>query len=239
MLPVVLFAAAIGLHAEGQSLAPPGLPFPGGWDRMVARWSEGQAWKPMRMSIRSEELDRGGKVVSSEETWLALSYPEGPDKPRSTVLKALRDGVDVTAERRDKGAGRGPQGGPPGGQQDFPDPFPFGQAATGKASLSLLRGSPPGSEEFTYRIKGERSVVGNLRFSGGQLQELSYTIEPLPFYLGAFSGQVAFSSAPDGSLLASSLSFDADASFLLIRKHFRVAMSFESWAPLSMAVGAK
>jgi hypothetical protein len=182
------------------------------------------------MTIRSEELAASGAVVSVEVTVLALTYPDGPDKPHSEILSVTKDGADITAERRAKASGRGSsmQGGPPPGM-DFPDPFPFGSAAAGNTSLSLLSASPRGFEAYEYRIQGKSNVVGHLRFEGGEIHALDYTIEPLPFYLKAFSGKVLFASAPDASLVAKELSFDADASFLVVRKHYRFSLSFQGW----------
>ena len=220
---------------SGQAAAaPPGIPFPGGWDRLVTRWASGQEWKPSRMSIRSKELGKDGSVISVEETVLSLRYPHGPDKPVSEILQATKDGKDVTTERRSKAPNKGGfgGGGPPGGLE-FPDPFPFGSKALGKASLSLSRPSFSGFDTFSYRIDGKTAVVGKLWLAAGEPYSLEYTLDPLPFYLKSFSGEAYFALAPDASLVTKELSFDADAEVVFIKKHYRFSLFFEGWVRVS------
>ncbi len=237
-LSIFLFVSGAGNQAASPEGSPLG--FPASWDRAVTRWSSGLSWKPGRMTIRSEEIGKDGKIVSVEETFLVLRYPSGPDNPVSEITKATKDGQDVTDDRRAQAAKRGAsggRGGPPPGL-DFPDPIPFAPAAAGKTSVSPPRPLPFGIEELGYRIEGKTTVVGTVRFLSGQPLSIAYSLEPLPFYLKSFSGTTTFASAPDGSLVSRELAFDADVNFLVMKKHYRFSLAFGEWTTVTKAAMA-
>ncbi|MBL8965431.1 MAG: hypothetical protein JNG85_00405 [Spirochaetaceae bacterium] len=235
-----LLLATVGLGAAGL----PGQPAEAGspaatpsaaaaaWDKAAARYAAGLAWKPYRLFITNRELGADGESLSTEELEYALIYAKDSELPVSELVRAIKDGRDVTEERRK--SPRGGMGGP-GGQQggpggSFPDPLPFAPVNKDKLVRGAARAAGAEGFEFGYEIRGKPGVVGALRFdSGGAPLGLRYSLAPLPIYLAAFDGEYAFGSAPDGSLVASELSFAVRAKVLFIEKRFNFRIRFGDW----------
>jgi hypothetical protein len=212
---------------------------PEGWDSMRARWASGLVWKPTGLSIHTEELAQDGSILSVEDSLYVVSYPEGPDKPHSELLKVTKDGKDLTAERRAKAGKRGASasGGQPTGV-NFPDPVPFSQKADARLSLAKSRNHPRGVEDLGYRIADKPAVVGSLRLSAGEPISIDYRLEGLPFYVQSFKGRTLFASLADASLVASELSFDVLADIAIIKKHYRFSLTFGSWVKVEARVAS-
>lgn len=235
-----LFAAALLLIAPRAAAAPApsareasvsAEEARGAWERAEAAWTAGRASKARRMTVKSEELDAKGKTTSWEETELALSYRDGVEEPDSTVLRAVKDGKDVTAERRaaaDKAkASEKKDGRDDGG---FPDPVPFGAEAADRLERGAAYPGTGGELVHEYTLKGKNAVRGKLSLGPDGLPlGIDYTISPLPPFVEDFRGSIGFEPDGSGGVRTEKLAFSGTGGLLFVKMRFRVEMRFNDF----------
>jgi hypothetical protein len=236
ILAALALSSSLAFADAGRNAAasPVSGPEAAAWRAASERWAAGLAYKPRRASLRSEELDAAGKVLSWEESELALDYGADPENPKTTILRSTKNGEDNTAERRAKGLGGPPPGaggGKPAGSGagPFGDPVPF--AAGARAELGASSPLPGGGFDLGYSLGGKASSRGRVRFAAsGEPLALDYGLDPLPAFVYRFDGRLEFAAGPAGSLVAERMSFSVEAGLLGIKKRFRMSMSFADWA---------
>jgi hypothetical protein len=194
------------------------------WRVAEASWASGQAYKPARMSFRSEEVDSSGSVVAWEESEYALAYAAPSSKPTTTLIRAVKDGKDYTSERRAKGGGNF---GGRGGSFDF---VPFSPEVAGRVTRSPPRARADGGFDLDYKVIGKSGSEGTVAFGPeGSPRGLSYRLSPLPAFVYAFDGAAVFGTGPGGVLLAERLSFKVEGGMLGIRKRYRITVGLYEW----------
>jgi len=210
---------SLGVSAPAQTVsAPPAL-----WPELRQQWERGQTHLPARMVIRTEELGKTAETVSREEREYTLSYPRGPGDPDSLLVRAVKDGQDITARERKKNTRRRES-------DEFPDGNPLAAEVQG-----LLEWPDSGLEAdgrlVPYRIRYQkRAVAGVLRINNpGEPPAFSYSYEPLPAMVHQFDVDATLRSLRDGSLVVGSLSFTVQGTLLFIKKHYRITMEFSDF----------
>lgn len=197
------------------------------WDATVKAWKSGESWKPFRGLTREEEYDENGLLISWEEFESAFSYEEGPSKPRQSYIKVIKNGKDVTAERKKQY----PKGPPSSGS--YPDPVPFSSAAAGKVQLGPIRPGPNGTLERSYRIEGKTVVVGTINLDlKGEPLGLVYSLDPLPPFVTSFTGSMKLTRLADSSLVPSELSLTGAATILVVKRQVVIRISLLDYRSL-------
>ena len=217
----------LGLTAQSGSPAASASAY---WDKAVAAWSRGESWKPARMAVTFEELDGKGSVKSTTRTEYALSYPGGEMK--STVLRSVKDGKDVTEKARadqEKMEARGRSG--EDGRMDAEDIIPF----SARIAASVTRGEArAGASRLSvpYRVAlSKGGSVGTVHFDlSGRPDSLEYTLDPLPAMVSEMRGTAVFGTMADGSVVVSRFGFEGEGGFLFVRMRFSVRMEFSDHA---------
>ncbi len=199
------------------------------WAALLDRWESGTAWLPFRLSFRSEEIGKKGETVGWEENDFSLSYPRTAKDPETTILRSVKDGKDVTEERKKKAS----PGRPPMGQDasdSFPDAVPLLREVQEKLTWKSS-GASPVDAVLGYTIAhSKRKVQGSLSLDdAGRPRTFSYTYDPLPNFVNRFDGTGKFKTLEDGSIVLESMSFIAEGSILMIRKKYAITMRFSDY----------
>jgi hypothetical protein len=199
------------------------------WPKLLDRWDRGTSWLPHRLSFRSEEIGKKGETVGWEENDFSLSYPRTAEDPDTTILKSVKDGKDITEERKKKASpGRPPMGQDAG--DSFPDAVPFLKEVQGKLSWKSVASSPVVSGLGYTIAHAKRKVQGSLSLDDeGRPRTFSYTYDPLPNFVNRFDGKGQFKTLEDGSIVLESMALLVEGSILMIRKKYSITMSFSDY----------
>lgn len=71
------------------------------WQKAVQIAAENQDYAPGKVHTYVEELNRRGKVIKTEETWLQVTVDQ-KDQIKVECLKIMENGKDVTGREKDK-----------------------------------------------------------------------------------------------------------------------------------------
>lgn len=71
------------------------------WQKAVQIAAENQDYVPGKVHTYVEELNRRGKVIKTEETWLQVTVDQN-DQIKVECLKVMENGKDVTGREKDK-----------------------------------------------------------------------------------------------------------------------------------------
>lgn len=194
---------------------------------------------PGEISYLSVEYGKKGEVLSREETVSRMSY--GPDGDMETdIIRATKDGKDVTAEKRaeyaktakkSKEKGKGTSD---GASSEFSIPEPFDPPSGAKLTLGEAVSAKDGDKEvwdfpFEYDAKGIFSYKGTMRLDArtGRPISMEYGLKKAIIGVKSARFQVVYAPYGDSSFVAERLDIGFDAQILLVRKimDMRIALS--------------
>ena len=208
------------------------------WAKATGVFLENYTWTPGRMEILSEELDKSGKVKSSERRLLAVSLTDD-NHTRTEVVFAEKDGEDVTAEEREKqeedeestsesdsGSDDSANGG-----GFFPSPFDpdlRDKVSWERSDNTSLVGDRL-CRQYDVRMHWEKKRyyvgVAYLDLETGVPLRFDATIDPLPMFVKFLDVRVDYNSDPQ-AWYVTSVMFEGKGSIVLIEKWFRTSMVF-------------
>lgn len=230
---VLAYMCIASLSAASAAASPGGLDSDASawWSEATRAFGESRTLSPTRTSIRAEELAEDGTVQSYESGETVTEWVG--TEARVSVVKAEKNGKDVTDEwrkryaksgRGDSGSG-GPRGGPPEGFDATPfDPKYSSSVELGAASRRN------GLVEVPYTIKTSAGLVeGTAYFSpAGAVDSASQQWMEPPMFVSSMKSTLEY-AYQDGALVIGGMRIDAQASILVVKKRFRMAFEFSGW----------
>lgn len=217
-----LFQAAIG---------PSSADISGWWTRATNSFSAASDYVATRTVLRIEELDKDGRVKSTEqgETRIELNGT----KPVVVVVKAEKNGKDASDEwrkryekqSRSSSDGESSRAGPPGGF----DATPFDP----KYAKDLKLGEPKagsGGLTIPYSIAttgGDIEGTVNFSSSGTPIEAIQTWVNPRLF-VSSMNSSVRYTQL-EGALVISGMNIEGEASILFIKYRFRMSFEFLEW----------
>jgi hypothetical protein len=219
------------------------------WARAKEARIRADGMQPRSMRMLSKEYGKEGQVQSTEEQTISILY--GPDGNMDVeVLRATKDGKDVTEEKRKEFAkrdGRGGNGGnkPDGGfgGMEMPDPLaPKDEKSLklGDAVLEESGGWPVWRFPFEMKAGLLLSTVGFIRIDGktGLPLEMEYSFKPLPLGVKRADMRIAYASAGDVPLVER-VDMRIDSNLVIFKKKIDYFMEFSDYVPVPAKSGAK
>ncbi|MBT3272033.1 MAG: hypothetical protein HN368_02675 [Spirochaetales bacterium] len=223
-------------------------PLPAGadelWNRAVARFSMNSGWIAGKTEVVSENYNRKGKLKSIERRFTRSRPQSGGAE--TEILFVEKDGVDVTAEEREKAEKERIEQNEEDRTQDensesgsgsdtgFPNPFdPNRQDVVeyqrnGKTlrvdGVSLV------GFDFSMQVEEETVYVGVafLDPDTGTPVELEATMDPLPRFADFVRLYVQFNNERD-RWHANYIEIEGAGGWLLIYRHFKSSISFSDY----------
>jgi hypothetical protein len=216
------------------------------WDMAVEYYAVYGDMVPGRLSIRFDQYNGRGRLVSSEFSELELSM--GPDgEVQSEVVFASKDGKDVTEERRENPSG----GAPFGGGNDEPDddsdsPFaglqrsPFDPDEQDRVTVvdtgrrERINGIQTRVHEFEQRTGESARTVGTawIAEESGTPVKVVASISPLPGFVDSFEMIQTYDTDRAGRWFMTSMEFIGEGNILFIRRRLESEFLFSDYFPL-------
>jgi len=205
--------------------------------RLVRLYKEGA----VTMSSRVEELDKEGKVQHTQEMVLRLSHQDG--KPQGEVVRATKDGKDITAEERDKLAEQRARGGAdgksgPGKRGRMELSTPFGAEAQPKYAFRLL--GPDARDASLVRVGfGPRGKKAEDIWTGeavvdpgsGAVKWMKQRPSDLPAFVDRLEMVLEFGAATAEGSAISAIHMEGEGGLPFFKKRFRVVTRFSDYGP--------
>jgi hypothetical protein len=233
-LPAFLILLAPGVFpAEGDH------PDAGIWKKAVALAARNANWVPSDLYLRVEELNRSGLVKNIRETWMKLSLDDS-ERLKPEVVRALKNGEDVTDEAREKQRRKtGDAGEEDDSSIQVTTPFDpdvreaVTFAATGERRV-ISRSRCVGFE-FTQEVEPSKGKPFRLR-GKAWLEEgtgapllMTFTLDPKPLGVKQIENTVRFEFQGNERWYPQSVETEGTAGFLFIKKTFRTRMEFSGY----------
>ena len=217
------------------------------WDRAVEYYAAYGDLVPGRLTIRFDQYNGRGKLVSSEISELAVSVgPEG--EIQSEVVFASKDGKDVTEERRENPASGSPFGGgnDDADENDSDSPFaglqrsPFDPDEQDHITVvdtgrrESINGIPTRVHDFEQRTGESARTIGRawIAEQDGTPVKLIANIAPLPGFIDSFEMIQKYATDGLGRWFMSSMEFIGEGNILFIRRRFESEFLFSDYFPL-------
>lgn len=200
------------------------------WQSATAAYALAAGLEPGITRISIQELDTAGQVKSRE--WAEIHSRRDGLQLVSTVVRAEKNGKDVTQDWQKRYArsgsgqgGQGGQGGPPAGFDATPfDPVwaPF-VVRTGSRLVAL-------GQEVGYSIqKGDTLIEGLATFtSDGRALTAWQRWIRLPPFVSSIASTLEYGSHDD-ALVVSTMQISAEASILFVKMRYRLTLEFSEW----------
>lgn len=210
------------------------------WSAAAVMSKEAEAWKAGLMAMTVVEYGKDGQEKSKEESRYRVRYA-ADGQMESEIIIAMKNGKDVTEERRkelssgkQRGWGRSGQGAE-GGAMAFPQPF---SPAEGD---SMERGQPSAGVHsaravwvfpFKYRVKGGMRWTGEVFLDKENGRPVAITLAAAGGIPGLKSMSMSgrYADQGQGGLLESA-QMKVLGQFLLKRVDFSFTMAFSEYAP--------
>jgi len=205
------------------------------WKSAVAMNAAAKTLYPGAVSFETIEYGKKDEIIAREEMSSRVVY--GADgETTNEIVRAVKDGKDVTAERKAEFGKKGKPKKNGGAQQSggFSLPEPFNPPAGAKSVIGVAaRASQDGFEywefPFEYSLKGSMPWAGTIRLdlATGRPVSMSYAFKNPPLGIKYAHFLVAFAPFGDSAFIAERMDIDFDAQILLIHKKMdmRIAMS--------------
>ncbi len=203
--------------------------------RLTRLYKEGA----VTMTSQVEELDKEGKVQKSQTVVLRLSQKDG--KSHAEVLKASRDGKDVTEDERKEQAAKQARADedPKGGKdQKMAMTLPFDAALQPQYRFQLLgpdaRNPSLSRLGFGPRGKPSKDVwVGEAVVdpSSGEVRWLKQRPSDLPAFVDRLEMVIDFGAVTSEGPAVSTLRMEGEGGLPFFKKKFRVLSTFSDYGP--------
>lgn len=216
------------------------------WERAVELYRSYGDLVPGRMEIRFDQYNGRGKLVATEESEIDI-WVDADGEVQSRVIRATKDGEDVTEERRENPrAGGPPFGGGPGDSQEDDEgafaglqrsPFdPLEQANVRIVDVgpaALVNGVRAQAFEYEHRTGPEAVTRGTawLSVDTGEPVRLDATVEPLPSFVREFVLRQHFDRDDEGRWIVRELEFDGAGRFLFLERRIESRLVFSDYFP--------
>lgn len=214
------------------------------WDQAVILYEQNQELLPGRMIIRFDQFNGRGDLVSSETSDVLL-YLDESGEMQSTIVSATKNGRDVTESRRENPSSGSPFGSRGGGGNESDDdnafaglqrsPFdPLEQSHvlvvdTGRTEYVGTTAARVHEFELRTGEKSRTTGVAWLSVSDGTPLRVEATVAPLPIFVQIFEFVQEFSTDEAGRWFMSSMEFNAEGSFLFIRRRIESVFEFSDY----------
>jgi len=219
---------------------------PGLWTRAVAFMEQQPKRIPGKFLSRLEMIDRKGKVTEAFDQWYSLNRDEG-GKYRQYLLKAVRNGIDVTERERKallKSEAKKKQRA--GDQNGFS--YNWGDTPLNAAKQDLVQVSV-GDErqtlfgrsclrfDFVQMIeRGKPEQLKGMAWideQSGCPVKIEFTRDPLPRFVKSFWSVYRFDAEPSGVWVLREMNMEGEGGLLVIKKHFRSTITFDEFQAYS------
>lgn len=221
------------------------------WQKAVTLAGANLDWVPGKTMSRVIELDDSGKTKSITESWFRF-YLDQDNQVEAELLKEVKDGKDITAERRKKMAeNRKKQTAAPDSKNekrpkkniDLSDSNPFVPEIQSTVTKKNL--------ERREVVQGENCLVYEYKFTGDELSykglvwleettgtplKLKYSLVPLPKYTTRMLTIIHYYSGNNGEWYPATMTMEAAGKFLLVKKNLRMVFEFSEYWKHSGAV---
>jgi len=211
------------------------------WDNAVELYRSYGDLVPGRMDIRFEQYNRRDELVSTDASAIEIFLDESGEIA-SRVIKAERNGKDVTDERRDDpSSGAPPFGGPGDGESD--NVFaglarsPFDPAE--QANVTITRVGPPERVagvtaqpfEFEHRTSSRAVNRGTawLAAGTGEPVRLVLTVDPLPRFVSDFVMLQHYARDESDRWVLRTLEFDGAGHLLFLHRRIESRLIFSEY----------
>jgi len=211
------------------------------WDRAVDLYDAYGDLLPGQMSVRFDQYNGRGKLVSSERSVIELEIgPSGEVEGRTTY--ASKDGEDITEERRNEPVSGAPFGGG-GGNEQSDSPFgglqksPFDPSEQARVTVidtgrsEVIDGVPTRVHLFQHSTGGENMTTGTVWIAeeAGAPVRLTASIEPLPGFIDVFQIIQTFDTDGEGRWFMTRMQFVAEGNILFVRRRVESELEFSEY----------
>ena len=211
------------------------------WDRAVDIYDEYSTLVPGRVSVRFDQYNGRGKLVSTETSAYRLAYgPSG--EIQSDLTYASRDGEDITEERR--GGAGAPFGG--GEESNNNSPFsglqksPFDPAEQDRVTVTdtgrseYVEGVRTRVHLFNLSTGGDNRTTGTVWIAEdtGAPVRLTAGIEPLPGYIDVFRMDQVYATDAEGRWYLARMQFVGEGNILFVRRRIESEFLFSDYIPV-------
>ena len=187
------------------------------------RMQEVEARTAVVVSSEVEEMDKDYQAVGKFASTVRVQVVDG--RRHARVLRASKDGKDVTDEEQQKAAKKETERGKEGKGSKLESPF--GASERGKYAFDNL-GPEPGSSlwRIAYGPKDEPSTevwIGEALVDplAGELRSLFGRLSKLPTMVDSMSMQISYDATFEGTRMPSKITFAGEGGFLLVKKRVR------------------
>ncbi|HEY8209316.1 MAG TPA: hypothetical protein VIG99_17630 [Myxococcaceae bacterium] len=203
--------------------------------RLTRLYKEGA----VTMTSRVEELDKGGKVQHTQTVVLRLTQKDG--KPHGEVVRASRDGQDVTEEERKTQAEKQARADEdPKGKKDgrMSMTLPFDAATQPKYQFQLL--GPDAKNPSLSRIgfgprgKPDKDIWAGEAVvdpSSGEVKWMKQRPSDLPAFVDRLEMVFEFGASTSEGPAISTLQMEGEGGLPFFKKKFRVMTTFSDYGP--------
>ena len=214
------------------------------WERAVELYGSYDDLVPGHMEIRFDQYNGRGKLVTTEESEIDIWVDESGEV-QSRIIRATKDGDDVTEERRENPRSGAPPfgGGPEDGEEEGDSAFsgldrsPFDPLE--QANVRILDAGPTvivngvRAQAFEYEHEtGADSLTRGtawLSVETGEPVRLHATIEPLPTFVRDFALRQHFGRDEQGRLVVRELEFDGVGRILFLERRIESRLIFSDY----------
>jgi len=201
------------------------------------------------VTIRTEELDKKGKVESATEIVMKQSHENGKDQ--SELVRFVRDGKDVTAEEKKKqaeaeakAAKEKPQPKREEKRKDegesnsltlsLSDPFEPKMQGKYRFTIAGRETTDPAKVRIRFEPKGDASPDLNIGEAlvdpaTGAIYRVAYRPSKNPRFVDRLDVAMEFTPQSEAGPNPTKISFDGEGGFLFIHKHIRSTTTFSDW----------
>ena len=209
----------------------------GAWRAASAMVREAGSWKPGGMDMTVIELTSGGAEKSREEGSYLMSYGPG-DAVESRVVRVVKNGKDITAERRAEVSAGKKRGGPDAsGAMGLPEPLNPAKGAKlerGMPRLGILGDLRAWAFPFSYKAPKGLAWEGEVWIGEVDGRPLVMECRVSSSFPGlrSFSLKSVYGLEGRGGIV-SVVEMEADLQILLSRKRFSTEMRFSAYAEVA------
>lgn len=215
------------------------------WQEAVDLYAAFGDLLPGRMEISFEQYNGRGNLVTAETTEIDV-WVDTDGEVRSEILRATRNGEDVTEERRENPQSGGPpfgggtdereddeEGGPFSGLQRSPfDPEEQANVVvTEPGAVELIDGTRARRYDFVHTTGPDTATTGSAWLSAetGEPIRVEATIEPLPPLVDEFVIRQHYGRDEQDRWVTKLLEFDGTGNVLFIRRRIESRMVFSDY----------
>lgn len=208
------------------------------WDKAAALSERARDYVPGTMTSTVEELNGDGSRKSITQSVLALTYDQGAKNPKTQLVRATRDGKDVTAEMSKgyQNAGRGSGGA--GGFYGF-DGMLFDEKSRAKihflpgASWVARDGKRLGLIPFEMNMDGKGRMTGQVEIDADSGMPVVAHLQGRFPYLERLAFDLFYAPLPSGGFVLSATRYEGVASFLIVKRPFRGSLELGAYTKVS------